>query len=294
MIVYLNGSYLEAAEARVSAFDGGFLYGDGLFETMRLYSGRPFDLDGHLSRLRRELELLGYSWSVELGELRDILIELSSRNGLADQDSRARVTVSRGGIPGELLPREDLQNLTPTLFVTLAPLPRKLAVWQNEGVHVQVMKPAFARGNFPQLKTLNYLPSLMALRLIPTDCQEAILIDRQGKILEGATSNIFIVNGERLMTPPARLGLLAGCTRKLVLDVIRSLGYSCEEVAFDRRDLVTASEVFLTSSVREVTPVVHIDDSAVQEGRPGSITMAIQEKYRQDVRDALAEESSSS
>jgi len=290
MIVYLNGAYVDAAEAKISVFDGGYLYGDGLFETIRLYSGKPFDLDGHLSRLKRELELLGFEWVVETEKVNDILRELASRNGLADQDSQGRLTISRGYREGDLMPLVESQAISPTIFLAVQSLPAEIETWQSEGIHVQVMKSAFARGNFPQLKTLNYLPSLMALRFaVANECHEALLIDRQGKVLEGAISNVFIIKNERLMTPPARLGILPGRTRSFVLDICRSLGYACEEVAFDRRDLVTATEVFVTSTVREVLPVTRIDGSKVGDGIPGSITQAIQEKFRQAVHDTLAE-----
>lgn len=289
MIVYLNGSYLDADDARVSVFDGGFLFGDGLFESFRLYAGKPFDLEGHLARLNRELELLGFSWQAEVVEIGQILRELVTRNDREAEDSRARLVVSRGVLAAERPTLPELQAVTPTVCVSLDALPTDLAEWQSKGIPAAVMKPAFARGNFPQLKTLNYLSSQMALRFAATsNCQEAILVDRQGLVLEGATSNVFLVNDGRLLTPPVRLGILAGRTRAVVMDAAHSLGYTCEEAASNRRDLATADEVFVTSSVREILPVIKIDNSLVGEGQPGPITRAIQAKYRQVVQETLA------
>ena len=289
MIVYLDGAYLNAGEAHVSLFDAGYLYGDGLFETLRLYGGSPFDLPGHLSRLQRQLDLLGYDCHLTSAEVSGILDELLTRNELTGQDARARLTVSRGGRPGELLPVADLEQLPPTISICVTPLPPELEGWQQYGISVKVMTAAFARGNFPQLKSLNYLPSLLALRFAAArDCQEAILVNRQGKLLEGATSNIFLVTQGIIRTPPPRLGLLAGRTRSLTLVAAGNLGYRCEELACDRRDLFTADEIFLTSSVREVVPVVRIDGTAVSGGQPGYITRALQKQYRQDVANALA------
>jgi branched-chain amino acid aminotransferase len=289
MIVYLNGSYLDATEARVSLFDAGYLYGDGLFETLRLYAGRPFDLKGHLDRLQRQLELLAFAWRPDYSTVNAVLHELADRNGLADADARVRLTVSRGGLPGRPLLLQDLDTLTPSFSIMLEPLPPEIAVWQEDGIHALVMKATFARGNFPQLKSLNYLSSLLALRFaVQRNCQEAILVDRQGKILEGATSNIFLVSRGTLYTPPTRLGLLAGRTRSLVLEAARALRHACHEEAFERRELLTADEVFLTGSVREVVPVVRIDDAPVGDGRAGPVTRALQTRYRQDVADILA------
>ncbi len=289
MIVYLNGSYLDAAEARISLFDAGYLHGDGLFETLRLYAGRPFDLQGHLERLQRQLELLAFTWRPELATVGAVLRELAEQNGLADADARARLTVSRGGLPGRPRLLRRLETLTPNFSIILEPLPPEIPVWQENGIHTLVMKATFARGNFPQLKSLNDLPSLLALRFaVQRGCQEAILVDRQGKILEGATSNVFLVSRGAVYTPPTRLGLLAGRARSLVLAAARALGHTCHEEAFERRELLTADEVFVTGSVREVVPVVRIDDAPVGNGRPGPLTRALQTRYRQDVADILA------
>jgi branched-subunit amino acid aminotransferase/4-amino-4-deoxychorismate lyase len=265
------------------------MYGDGLFESLRLYRGKPFDLEGHLERLQRQLSLLGFTWAPSGEVVQTILAELLSRNNLQGQDARLRLTISRGGVPGDLLPPTEGPDLEPTFSVVITPLPLELATWQRDGVAVQVMKAAFARGNFPQLKSLNYLPSLLAMRFaLAKDCHEAIFIDRQGKVLEGATSNVFIVTAGSLRTAPPRLGLLAGRTRALVIDAAKSLGHSCQELAFERRELLLADEVFLTSSVREIIPVTRVDKAIVADGTPGPITRMLQEKYRQQVQDYLA------
>jgi len=290
MIVYLNGSYVDASTAKISLFDGGYLFGDGLFETLRCYGGRPFDLEGHLERLQRQLDLLSYSWLPDGGTIRVIIDKLAKENDLIDQDARVRVTISRGAPVGNPLEMFDLEDRETTFSITLVPLPKELPLWQREGVSVQIMKPFFARGNFPQLKTLNYLPSLLANRFAhASQCQEALLVNRQGQMLEGASSNIFLIREGTFCTPPPRLGLLAGRTRAMVLEAARKLGHPCQELPFDRRDLFTAEEVFLTSSIKEVVPVVYIDGSPVASGRPGELTLDLQKQYRQDVENALAD-----
>jgi branched-chain amino acid aminotransferase len=290
MIVYLNGSYVDAAGATVSLFDGGYLFGDGLYETLRLYGGRPHDLEGHLARLARELELLGYEWRPQADLFRAVLGELAIRNGLADQDTQARLTVSRGGGPERPLPLERFGELPPTVSVFLLPIPAEYAIWQREGISVSIMKPVFARGNFPQLKTLNYLPPVMAQRFAHAEGnQEALLIDRHGKLLEGAASNIFVHRSGRLLTPPPVLGILAGRTRALVMQIAARHGTPCEESAIERRDLLMADEVFVSGSVKEIVPVVRVDGQRIADGQPGPVTLSLQKQYRQAVQDGLAD-----
>lgn len=289
MIVYLNGSYVDAAAASVPLFDGGYLYGDGLYETLRLYDGRPFDLEGHLARLRRELELFAFEWRPDLDLIRAVLAELAVRNGLTAGDARARLTISRGGAPENPLPLADLAQLPTTVSAWLQPLPAELAAWQRDGIGIRVARSPFARGNFPQLKTLNTLPAVMALRFAHAEgAQEAILVDRHGKLLEGSTSNLFLVREGSLFTPPARLGLLAGRTRTLVMALAERRGLACHEEACERRDLLTADEVFVCGSVKEIVPAVRADGQAIGDGRPGPVTQALQTEYRQAVRDSLA------
>ena len=290
MIVYLNGAFLEAASARVSLFDGGYLYGDGLYETLRLYAGRPADLDGHLGRLTRELELLGYAWRPEAAAIRALLGELAARNGLAGEDARARLTVSRGGSPDDPLPLAGLDALPETVSAWVTPIAPEVTAWQRDGIAACVMKSPFARGNFPQLKTLNYLPALMALRFAHAEgCQGALLVDRQGKLLEGTGSNLFVVRDGQLLTPPSRLGLLAGRTRARVLGLAAAAGLRPLESALERRDLLTAPEAFLSGSVKEIVPLVRVDGQPVGDGLPGPATRDLQKRYRQAVLDDLAQ-----
>jgi branched-subunit amino acid aminotransferase/4-amino-4-deoxychorismate lyase len=289
LIVYLNGQFVDAAAARVSLFDGGYLYGDGLYETLRLYGGQPADLEGHLGRLCRELELLGYGWRPDPAAIRLLFAELAARNGLAGQDARARLTVSRGGTPDDPLPLDGLDALPETVSAWVAPIGPEVAQWQQEGVAACVMKSPFARGNFPQLKTLNYLPALVAMRFARAEgCQEALLVDRQGKLLEGTTSNLFLVRDGCLLTPAPRLGLLAGRTRARVLALAGEAGLRALETAFDRRDLLTAPEAFLSGSVKEIVPLVRVDGLPVGDGVPGPVTRDLQKRYRQAVLDDLA------
>ncbi len=288
MIVFLNGKYCDADAARISLFDGGYLYGDGMFETVRLYAGRPFDLDGHLARLAANLEALGYAYRPSPLEIADVIGDLVRRNGLTGQDARCRLTVSRGGGPGDPLPLADHGAMRPTVSVFLQPLDTGLARWQRDGIGVLSMRAGFHRGDFPHLKTLNYLTTVTALRLAhAAGCQEALLVDGESRVLEGATSNVFAVAGGTLRTPPLELGLLAGRTRNMLLAHAAAAGLPVDEGPVTLRELCAADEAFLCGSVKEIVPVVSVDGTPVGDGTPGPVTRTLQKEYRRGVADAL-------
>jgi len=288
LIVYLDGEYLAADEARVPLFDGGYLYGDGLFETLRIYRGRPFDLDGHLARLSRQCRELSLSHAPEAYDWAGVIARLLERNGLSGADARCRLTVSRRLRPDDPLPLAAVDRLPATVSAFVTPLPAELPRWQREGIAVHLMPAGSGRGGLAELKTLNYLPTLLALREAHRrGCVEALLRDAAGHVLEGATSNLFLVAGGTLVTPPTAQGLLPGRTRALVLAAAASLELPVREQPVTTGDLWSADEVFLSGSVKEVVPVVRIDDRAVADGRAGTVTRRLQTAYRRGVEDTL-------
>jgi branched-chain amino acid aminotransferase len=289
MLLYIDGKYIPAEEATISLFDGGYLYGDGLFETVRLYSGQPFDLDGHLERLSTQLKTLEYSWRPDTDSIHKIITKLTVLNSLTDDDSRCRITVSRGGSFDILLPLQDLHEIKPTVSIFLIPIADTISKMQKTGIAVTAMKSGFARGNFPGLKTLNYLPTVVALRAArKANCQEALLINSDNNVLEAATSNVFIINNNTLYTPPLDLGLLSGRTRSIVLETASNLGLNCVEKSFVLNELLDADEVFLSGSVKEILPVVKVDGALIGNGKPGEQTLKLAKKYRQGVLQSLS------
>jgi branched-subunit amino acid aminotransferase/4-amino-4-deoxychorismate lyase len=289
LIVHLNGLFLPAAEARISIWDGGFMYGDGVYTTLRLYGGVPLDLAAHLGRLERHARALALPCPVTEAGLRGIIAELVRQNRREREDSRLRITISRGGTWERPMPLEGLAELEPTVLLTLAPLPRDLDRRQAEGIAATILEPEFARGNFPELKTLNGLPTLLALRRAAArGCQEALLTGPGGRLLEGAISNLFLVRGGRLHTPAAGEGFLAGRTRERILALARSQAIPLGEQELDLDDLAAADEVFLAGSVREIQPVVRVDERPVGGGRPGPVTRRLQTAYRELVARELA------
>lgn len=278
--VYLNGAFVDAGEARVSIWDGGFLYGDGVYTTLRLYGGRPLDLPAHLERLRRHAAALELAVPLDDAAFASVIARLADANGLLAGDGRLRITVSRGGDPDDPLPLRDLGRLSPTVLLTLAPVPPAFAQWARDGIAACLLEPGSGRGNLPHLKTLNGLPALLAQRQAAArGCQEAILLSEDGHLLEGAVSNLFVVREGRLATPAGADGLLAGRTRERVLALAAAQGLACEPRRLLPADLLGADEAFTAGSVREILPVVAVDGAPIAAGRPGTLTRRLQAAY---------------
>ncbi len=284
MIVHLDGELIEARAARVSPFDAAYLYGDGIFDTLRSYEGFLYRFDEHLDRLEREAELLQLPFDRDADLWRARIEELLEANQLKEVDARVRTQISRGGDPDTDPRRSHPEEVHPVVFITAQAVDSTVATMQERGVRVLTLQNSFARGNFPLIKSLNYLPSVMAQRFaLSSGFEEAILFNRQQKVLEGSASNVFLVHEGRLRTPSTRLGLLPGITRDTVLELCRGEGLAVDEVGFELRDLLIADEVFLTASIKEIVPVIGIDNSTVADGQPGPITRRLQRVYHEDV-----------
>lgn len=284
MIVYLNGKFVDANRAVVSVWDGGYLYGDGVYTTLRLYRGKALDLPAHYRRLVNHAADLDLPLVKTEMEFTQIARRLAQENDLSENDGRLRITITRGGGPDIPLPLSDLEAIEPTVLVTLTAIGPELERWSSEGISVITLDASFARGNFPELKTLNSLATIRALRrATAAGCHEAILTDPDGCLLEGAISNLFLVSAGNLLTPACSGGFLPGRTRERILDIADREGITVREKPLDRRHLEAACEVFLASSVREVLPVTSIDGQPVGDGAPGEVTRRIQDCYRRSI-----------
>ena len=289
MIVSLNGQLVDSKEATVSIWDGGYLYGDGIFTTLRLYQGIPLDLAAHWERLQQQAAAIDLPFPVKRNELETIISDLADGNGLADGGGRIRITISRGGCAENPLPLTELENIPPTVLVTVAPLSDQLESWQTSGIPVITLDDSFSRGNVPELKTLNTLPSILAQRrAAAAGCPEAILTGPGGVLLEGAASNLFLVSSGNLLTPAVGAGFLAGLTREKILTLAREMGIEIREKQLDGRHLEAACEVFVVGSVREVVPVISVDGRIVGDGTCGPVTRKIQQEYRRLIKNLLA------
>jgi len=286
--IFLNGEFLLAEAAKISVFDGGYMYGDGIYTTMRLYRGLPLDLVAHHDRLRDHSGQMQIPFHLSCAQLRTAIAELVERNNMSAGDGRLRITISRRGDPDNPLPLNQLEQTEATVVMTLAPINPTLSTWQAEGIPVICLDATFARGNFPKLKTLNSLATITALReAAAAGCPEALLSNAQGFLLEGAVSNVFMVVEGTLFTPSHDGAFLAGRTRERIFDIAKQEDIAVEETQINRKELDNAQELFVVSSVREVLPVISVDDKLVGRGVPGAVTKLIQEKYRQLIEKEL-------
>jgi branched-chain amino acid aminotransferase len=283
-IVYLNGRFMRADRAKVSAFDRGFSYGDGLFETLRAYSGWVFALDRHLRRLRNGADQIGLQFNGDVEHWRRVMVRLLRRNGLTGADSSLRLTVTRGAdILGTLLPPEAAPS--PTLFLVARPVEGAVHGRQQAGIGVVTIRWGDPFNPFG-IKSLNYLYHMLAMvRAKEQGAYEAIFVASDGSVVEAATSNVFSVASGTLTTPPEKAGLLPGITREVVIETARKEGLDVREAALSLEELLAADEAFLTGSVKEVTPIIAIDGTRVGPGSPGPITRLLQQRYREVVEE---------
>jgi len=278
MWIYLNDRFVPKDEAVVSVFDHGFLYGDGVFETMRTYHGKVLLLTDHLARLERSASTLGLSLPVSRERLADLVREASTRNRL--QEAYLRVTVSRG--PGEIGLDPALCK-APTLVIIAKPFQPYPDSFYKHGVSVVI---AATRRNSPEaipphVKSLNYLNNILAkMEATAAGAHEALLLNRYNEVTEGTTSNVFVVREGRLRTPAIDCGILAGLTRGVILKVAHNLGIETEETRLTVNDLYDADECLLTNTTQEVLPVTQVDGKMIGNGRPGEITRRLHASFR--------------
>jgi len=275
MVVFLNGSFIEEAEAKVSVFDRGLLYGDGLFETVRVYRRTPFRLREHLLRLREGARFLKIPIDVEI--MPGVVDELLSRNAL--DEGYLRITLTRGDHTGKL----DLESSGSTLLAVvtkLRPIP--------DAIYSEGVEAIFASGRVSpylgRLKKVSFLPYLVAkdeARL--RGAFEAILRNAAAEVVEGATSNVFALVGDKLLSPGVAAGALPGIARATVIELAHEEGISFSEGSLTGKELLAASEVFLTNSMIELVPVVRMEGRPIHDGRPGRIYQLLRRRYRERV-----------
>ncbi len=285
--VYLDGELMAATQARVSVQDRGLLLGLGAFETMRAYGGRVFRLGTHLARLGEALRWLEIEPgpALERDRLYGVVGALLARNGLTE--SRLRLTVTAGlAAPAEAQkPGSSTSEARPTVLLTaepVAPPPRRA---YEQGVSASLHRLPRGVGPLGGHKLTSYAGYVLARRgATRQGAAEALLIDRDDQVVEGAFSNVFAVMEGEVWTPPLEAGALPGVTRQVVLELLRSEGLEGGERALKTRELVGAQEVFLTSSVAELLPVVRIGGEGVGHGGPGPMTRRLWRAYRDRVR----------
>lgn len=278
-VVYLNGRYVQAERAKVSAFDRGFSYGDGLFETIRAYAGWVFGLERHLARLKKGADQIGIPFEGDVDEWRQVMGELLRRNRLKAPDASLRLTVTRGSdVLGSLLPPD--APPPPTLLLVAKPLDAGIAERQQVGIGAVTVHWG-SPFNPLQIKSLDYLYNMLAMAQAHREgAQEALFVDRDGTIVEGTTSNVFSISKGILTTPPESSGLLPGITREVVIELAKKEDLSVREAPVHLNELLTVEEALLTGSLKEVMPLVTVDGRTIGTGSPGPVTQHLQKCYR--------------
>ena len=286
VLVSIDGRIVPPREAVIPVFDRGFLYGDSIYEVIRSYGQVPFALAEHLERLEHSARLLRFELPLAPPRLGDEIVRLLSRTDHGD--SYIRVIVTRG--EGEIDLAPDAAR-GPHVVVILKPF-RPLDPSLVEGGASVLLVDSGRRpdGAVPDgSKTGNYLANLMALgQARRGGHHEAVLVTSDGLVAEGATSNIFIVSSGRILTPGLRTGILAGITRAKVIEECRALGLEVVETDVRPDDVRDADEAFLTSTLREVLPVVRVDEVRIGDGRPGELSLRVREAYRAHVARLVA------
>ncbi|MGH7293929.1 MAG: aminotransferase class IV [Polyangiaceae bacterium] len=280
-VVSIDGVLRAPGEAVVSVYDRGFLYGDAVFEVLRTYGGRPFALDEHLARLRRSASRVFIELPVGDDFLRaEIAAALAAAGG---GEHYVRIVFTRGSGPLGLDPATASHPLRVLLVEPVTPPPRE-AYLHGIAVVTVATRRATEGPAAEGAKLANYLPNLLAVREARLrGAQEALVVDARGKVVEGASSNVFAVHAGRLATPPESAGILPGITRAHLLAAARDLGIVVDERELDPADLYAADEVFVSSSIRELLPVVRIDDRRVGGGAPGPVARALHRRFRASV-----------
>ena len=281
MWIYLNDQFVPEKQAVVSVFDHGFLYGDGVYETIRSYGSRIFMRDQHLARLRRSAEAIGLSIPIPEQQWPALLHEAMGKNnvGQGRSDAYLRITISRG--PGDIGLDPALCQ-TPTIVIMTKPLQPPPPEQYKTGVSLIV---ANTRRNLPsalspQIKATNFLNNILAKReAIAAGVFDSILLNWKSQLTECTVSNIFFVQAGRLCTPALDCGLLDGITRDLLLGLARDAQIPVEEGHFGVASLRQADECFLTNTTMEVMPVTRVDSNPVGTGMPGPITRRLHEQF---------------
>ena len=284
-IVYLNGSLIPRSEARVSVFDHGFLYGYGLFETMRAYHGTIFQLERHLKRLLNSAQVIGMGPSLTEIDLGKACIDTLRANAL--KDARIRLTISRGEI--DSFPGYGITNM-PTVLVTARNYSALPAETYDRGFKAVVSSlRQYSQSPLPGIKSTNYLLNTLAkMEAEAAGMDEALLLNEHGFITEGSISNVFFATSKSLVTPALESGILPGITREVVMELAGELGINVSEGEVRLQDLKRFDEAFLTNSVVEIMPLVEVRGTAgeiikIDSGKPGGLSRRLMAAYREMV-----------
>ena len=280
--IYLAGKLVDEADAKISVFDHGLLYGDGVFEGIRVYGGRVFLHQQHIDRLYESAKAIRLDIPMTPVEMIAAVEETVRANGLSDGYVRLVVTRGAGSLGLDIRKTANPQVIIIADTITLYP-----PETYTRGMYLVTASTIRNHPGAvsPRIKSLNYLNNIMA-RIEGTDAGmvEALMLNHKGEVAECTGDNIFIVKGKVLRTPSIDAGILEGITRNAVIGLARDAGYRVEECALTRHDLYVADEMFLTGTAAEVVAVVKLDGRAIGNGEPGPVTQDLLERFRRLTR----------
>jgi branched-chain amino acid aminotransferase len=281
MVVYLDGKFVDSSDAKVSVFDHGLLYGDGIFEGIRIYDGNVYRLEEHLERLEMSARAIMLDLPLTRAQLAEAVCETCRRNQL--RDGYIRLVITRGVGDLGLAPWSCSQ---PTTFVIASKISLYPQEYYDNGLSIVTVPTRRIAPDAlpPTVKSLNYLNNILAkIEARQAGALEAIMLNAQGYVAECTADNIFVVHKGEIITPAASAGALKGITRATIFDIAKDLGLPIREADLTRYDVWCADECFLTGTGAEVIPVVKLDGRVIGTGKPGSITARVLEAFRRRV-----------
>jgi branched-chain amino acid aminotransferase len=277
--IYISGKFVPQEDAKISVFDHGLLYGDGVFEGLRSYGGKVFRLREHLKRLYESAQAIWLTIPIPQDEMCNAVNEAVRINKLGN--GYIRLVVTRGAGTLGLDPNRCSNPQVIIIADTISLYPPELYEKGLEivTVSVQRMSPAALS---PRIKSLNYLNNILAkIEGLQAGCIEALMLNHKGEVAECTGDNVFLVRAGVLMTPPLEAGILAGITRNAVIEIAREAGIDVREMPLTKHDVYIADECFLTGTAAEVVPVVKVDSRTIGTGKPGSMTRDLEKRFKE-------------
>jgi branched-chain amino acid aminotransferase len=282
LLVYIDGSYFPKSEAKISVFDHGLLYGDGIFEGIRAYDGSVFKLAEHVERLYRSAHMIMLEIPIPKEQMTKIVLETLRKNNL--RNSYIRLVVTRGIGDLGLDPKRCAKPTVIVIADTIS-LHQKETIENGVTAMLSWVKRDPVDATSHEIKSLNYLNSILAkIEANISGVDEAICLDKNGFVCEGVAENIFILKNGKLYTPPSYTGALPGITSQEVIKLARKLGFEVEEKNITPYELFNAEEVFFTGTAAEIIPVREINKRIINDGKPGPVTKKLMQEFSKLVR----------
>lgn len=277
--VYINGKLYPKEDAKISVFDHGLLYGDGVFEGISCYDGRIFKFSKHIDRLYNSARAIALEIPMTKDELKDAVKDTLKANNMKDSYIRLVITRGVGKLGLDPFNCSKPQVIIITDYIEL--YPKELYEKGLDVIIVPTIRNHYEALN-PKIKSLNYLNNILAkIECINAGASEGVMLNKDGYVAECTGDNIFIVKDNEIYTPPTYAGILIGITRNVVIELATKSGMVVKEEQLTRYDLYVANECFLTGTAAEIIPVVKIDGRKISTGKPGKVTLSLLEKYQE-------------